>query len=329
MADRSGQSLDTQGTTMKTKFNTTLPVLPNFLIAGAAKCGTTSLYYYLQQHPDIFMSPVKEPNFLSCLTQIKYKHARDQLSASRDVRTYDAYCRLFEKSGGRKAVGEASLSTMYLYDRSIPAIKRYLGDPQIIMILRDPVARAYSAYTFIVRDGWETLSFAESLKMEEKRKADGCRLMWLYRGLSLYAHQVRAFQENFSQVQVLLYDDLKRSAPDIMRSVFTFLDVNPDFVPATEQIQNASGIPRWKLFNDLLVKPKLLHKSARTFGGAVLGVERWASLRERLRSANLRKAPAMDPSIERKLRQFFRKDILKLQDYINRDLTAWLGGRPA
>lgn len=302
-------------------------VLPNFLVAGAAKCGTTSLYYYLRQHPDIFMSPVKEPNFLSCITTAKYKCARDQLSASRDVRTYDAYCRLFKESGGRKAVGEASVSTMYLYDRSIPAIKHYLGDPRIIMILRDPVERAYSAYTFIVRDGWETLSFAESLMMEEKRKAEGYRLMWFYRDLSLYARQVRAFQENFSRVQVLLYDDLRRSAPDLMRSVFTFLDVNPDFVPATQQIQNASGFPRSKLFNDLLVKPKLLHKVARTFGGEVLGVERWARLRERLRSGNLRKAPAMDPLIEQKLRQFFREDILKLQDYINRDLSAWMRDR--
>ncbi len=302
------------------------PIMPNFLVAGAAKCGTTSLYHYLKQHPNVFMSDVKEPNFLIEGAPVKSIGVRDRLSASRDIRSYEAYLRLFEKAYGYQAVGEASISTLFLYPYSIPAIKRYLGDPRIIIILRDPAERAYSAYTFLVRDGWEPLSFAESLQREEKRAAEGYRLMWRYRALGLYSHQVRAFQEQFSSVLVLLYDDLKRDPSLLMRSVYAFLGVDDSVVPQAFQIQNPSGNPRSRLLNALLVKPKRLHAVARRLGGAVMGERRWIELRESLRRANLRKPPPPEPQIMRELREDFREDILKLQELIGRDLSAWIKG---
>jgi hypothetical protein len=305
----------------------TTAALPNFLLVGAAKCGTTSLYHYLQQHPDIFMSPVKEPDFLTGSTLKKAYCPRDALAASRAVRTFDDYCKLFKKSMGMKAVGEASVGTLFYFERAIPAIKRHLGDPRIIIILRDPVERAYSAYRMLVRDDWEHLSFADALIMEEKRKQDGYRLMWRYQEVGLYASQVRAFLENFSRVQVLFFDDLKINSDKLMRSVYGFLDVNLDFIPDTSHRHNVSGIPRWSFLNALFVKPKRLHKVARTIGGAILGANRWVRLRDRLRSTILQKPLPMDPEIEKQLRQFYREDILKLQNYIERDLRSWLEGK--
>lgn len=307
--------------------NTTQSALPNFLIAGAAKCGTTSLYYYLKQHPDIYMSPVKEPNFFSnCTTNPDSGHG-DDLIARSGVTSFEDYLELFKESTGKKAVGEASTDTLFHFERTIPAIKHFLGDPWITIILRDPVTRAYSAYNYLVREGREKLSFNEALIAEEQRRRDGYVYMWQYREGGLYASRVRAFQEHFSRVHVLLYDDLKLNANELMRSVYTFLDVNPDFIPNMRHRHNVSGTPRLRLLNDLFNKPTRLHKVARTIGEPILGSDRWVRLRERLRSTILQKPRPIDHEIEQELRRFYREDILKLQDYIGRDLSSWLEGK--
>jgi hypothetical protein len=304
--------------------NKTPSTLPNFLIVGAAKCGTTSLYHYLRQHPDVFMSPVKEPKFLSNRAANPGTGPGDDLIAQSSVGSFDDYLRLFKKSIGKKAVGEASVDTLFHFGRTIPAIQRYLGDPRIVIILRDPVNRAYSAYNYHVRDGREKMSFKKALIAEEQRSRDGYACMWQYREGGLFAHRVRAFQEQFSRMKVLLYDDLMRDAITLVRSVYTFLDVDPDFIPDMSHNHNVSGIPHWSFLNALFVKPKKLHKAARTIGGAILGADQWIRLRDRLRSTLLQKPRPIDPEIEQQLRRFYRADILKLQDYIGRDLSSWL-----
>ncbi len=306
----------------------TQPALPNFLIAGAAKCGTTALYYYLRQHPDVFMSSLKEPKFLSARVANPGKGPGDYLITHSSVGSLDEYVHLFEKGISRKALGEASVDTIFYFDRTIPAIKRYLGDPRIIIILRDPVERAYSAYKYLVRDGREHLSFADGIKMEEKRKQDGYAHMWQYRKGGLYAKQVHAFQKNFSRVLVLLHEDLNQNAGNVIRTVFSFLQVDPDFLPDIRHRHNVSGTPRWRLLNDLFVKPKRLHQVVRPIGEAIWGPDQWVHIRERFRSVILRRPLPMDPDIKKDLRRFFRDDILKLQDYIQRDLSAWLGKDP-
>jgi hypothetical protein len=307
-----------------TKKNNAPSVLPNFLIVGAAKCGTTSLYHYLRQHPDVYMSPVKEPRFFSDRAANPGKGPGDDLNSQGGVGSFDDYIRLFEKSIGKKAKGEASVDTLFHFERTIPAIQRYLGDPRIVMVLRDPVKRAYSAYNYLVREGRENLSFKDALMAEEQRKRDGYVYMWQYRECGMYAHRVCAFQNKFSRVQVLLYDDLKKEALSLVRSVYAFLDVNPDFLPDMTHRHNVSGVPRWGLLNDFFNKPKRLHKAARTIGEAMLGSDRWVRLRERVRSTILQKPRAMDPEIEQQLRRYYRDDIQMLQGYIGRDLSSWL-----
>ena len=273
------------------------------------------------------MSPVKEPRFFSNLAGNPGIGPGDTLIAQHYVGSFNDYCNLFKNSTGKKAVGEASVDNLRRYQEVIPAIKCYLGDPRIIIILRDPVARAYSNYNHFVQNDREHLPFADALIMEEKRKRDGYGGGWLYRESGLYAHQVRAFQEHFSRVHVLLYDDLKLNANELIRSVYTFLEVNPDFIPDMSIKHNDSSIPRWTFLNNLLIKPKRLRKVVRTIGRAILGSDRWVRLRKRLRSTILQKPQPMDTGIEQQLRQFYHDDILKLQDYIGRDLSSWLPGK--
>lgn len=299
-------------------------IVPNFLIAGVAKAGTTALYHYLRQHPDVFMSIPKEPKFLSASHAHPGKGPGDYLHVHNYAASYGEYCKLFVKATGKKAIGEASVDTFFHDDRSIPAIKKYIGDPRILIILRDPVDRAYSAYNYIVGQGFEYLSFKEALMAEDKRCREGYRHMWLYRQGGLYFHRVYAFQENFSQVRVFLYDDLRRDPALLIRSVYQFLNVDPDFVPDMSHEHNVSGVPRSYLFNALFVKPKGLHKAARTLGSAILGENRWIRLRDGVRFTNMQRPGPMDPETGRALRHFYRDDILKLQGCIGIDLSHWL-----
>ena len=119
--------------------------LPNFLIAGAAKCGTSSFYYYLHKHPQIYMSAIKEPHYFSSQNvDINYRGIGDD---KRPVITeFEDYCKLFMDVKDEIAIGEASADTLSTWQTSIPAIKDKLIDPRIMILLRNPVDRAYSAY---------------------------------------------------------------------------------------------------------------------------------------------------------------------------------------
>lgn len=310
----------------KNQFSPLQPVLPNFLIAGAAKCGTTSLYHYLKQHPEVFMCTPKEPKFLVGFAGNRAIGPGDDRVVRSAIGTFDEYCRLFEKGAGRKAVGEASVSTLFHFDISIPNIQRYLGDPRIIIILRDPVDSLYSTYNFLVREGRERASFPEALRLEEQRKRKGYGWIWLYRETRLYSRQVRAFQANFTRVLILLYDDLKRDTAGVIRSVCAFLDIDPAVPLDTKYIHNVSGIPRSDLLNALFVKPKELHVLVRTIAHFLVGEARWIRFRDRLRSSVMEKPQPMPREIERELRSYFREDVLKLQEFISMDLGAWLAG---
>jgi hypothetical protein len=303
---------------------TPMPTLPNFLIAGAAKCGTTSLYYYLRQHPDVYMSEVKEPNFLYRGIGETKPDASFAHGERSSTHSFDAYCRLFDKGAGHKVVGEASTTTAFYYDRAIMAIRRYLGDPRILIILRDPVERAYSNYNYLLRDMRETLTFEDALRAEEMRTKRGYGLMWRYRAVGLYARQVQAFQENFSRVKVVLYDDLKRSPAMLVKEVYRFLEVESGFSPDVSRAYNITSVPIHAGFNALFVKPVRLHRIMRNIGSRLLGENRWIQLREQVRRWNLERPEPMPIDTERELRQFFKADILKLQDRIQRDLSLWL-----
>ncbi len=124
--------------------------MPNFLIVGAMKCGTTALYYYLEQHPQIFMSPVKEPNFF-CF------EGREGLDSGNSITDIAAYRGLFRGVSSERAIGEAS--HCYLYEpRAVERIKHYTPDARLIAILRSPIERAYSHFLHAVRNGTECQS---------------------------------------------------------------------------------------------------------------------------------------------------------------------------
>lgn len=192
--------------------------LPNFLLPGAAKSGTTTLYHWLSRHPDVYLPAFKEPYFFS-----DYKPSKES------IRDRAAYERLFEGARGQRRIGEASAG--YLYCPAAPArIRELLGsEVRLVAVLRHPAERAWSMYWHRRRDAEESLCFEEALEAEPDRIAAGWQLGWHYLAMGRYRDQLERFRACFSpeQLLVLCFDDLKRDPLGTLREVTDFLDLEP------------------------------------------------------------------------------------------------------
>lgn len=201
-------------------------------------------------------------------------------------------------------------------------IKKFIGVPRIIIILRNPVDLAFSAYTSLVRDNREYLSFEEALGMEEQRKQEGWIHIWLYKDSGFYYNQVKAYMDNFAHVKICLFDDLKKDTLALVKELYEFLEVDPSFVPKMTRC-NVSGIPRYRKLHNLFVERTPLQSIIRTAGKLILGEDRWIMLRESVRTRLLQKT-TINPETRERLKEAYREDILKLQTLIKKDLTPWL-----
>jgi hypothetical protein len=299
-------------------------ILPNFLIVGAPKCGTTSLYHYLNQHPEVHMSPIKEPKFITSHF-IRYPSSGigDARIQENVVKSYEDYCRLFSASPGVKALGEASADTLYYYNNAIQWIKKLIGNPRIIIILRNPVDRSYSAYMSLLREQREFLPFEEALEQEDIRKNNNWEYIWYYKDVGLYFNQVKAYMEHFDRVNVYLYDDLKNNTLGLMKNLHEFLEVDSSFVPDINLQYNISGVPKNMFLHKLLTEANVLKSVLKPFLRMIMNDKMMERTIENLKIRNL-KRPHMKHVVRRDMENFFREDILRLQELINRDLSNWL-----
>jgi hypothetical protein len=229
--------------------------MPNFLVIGAPKAGTTSLYHYLRQHPQVYMSPVKEPKFFAfeAAKPSSSRRKRDRVRTSHLITDIEEYRVLFAGVSDEKAIGEASPQYLYV-SGAAGRIRRYLPEARLMAVLRNPVDRAYSHHLHLVREGFERLSFSEALKKEEERIRDNWPMMWHYKNRGFYHEQLTRYYELFEaeQIRVYLYEDLKEDPVGMMRSIFRFLGVDDAFVPDTSLIHNASGIPKSRALHTLV-----------------------------------------------------------------------------
>lgn len=295
--------------------------LPEFLIVGAAKSGTTSLYNYLKVHPDIYLPEAKEPRFLtSQFVKLPFKSPDAAYFEQEFVKTFDQYKKLFSETNEGAIIGEASPDTLYYYENSIKIIKKYLGAPKIIIILRNPIERAYSAYTYLVRDNRETLTFRTALGMESERIKENWEFMWLLKDVGLYYNQVKAFKENFKNVRIYLSEDLKSDPQGLLKDIFEFLGADSDFIPDNlKVIYNVSGVPKNKLLHKFLHDKLIIKSLIKPFIPFLLREK----IVKNLKNKNLIKI-AMKDEDKNYLREFYREDIKKLENLIDRDLSHWL-----
>jgi Sulfotransferase family len=297
--------------------------LPNFLIVGAAKSGTTALYHYLKQHPQVYMSPTKETNFFAFEGQeVRFHGPGDEKIAQSTITSLEAYKEQFAAVSNEIAIGEAS--PWYLYsDQAVKNIYRHIPDVKLIAVLRNPAERAFSSYLHVARDGRENLTFEEGLLVEEKRIEQGWEFIWHYQRTGFYAAQVERFLDLFprEQIRFYLYDDLLANPVDFMRNIYEFLSVDTNFVVDTSLKPNATGVPKSQLLGRLLLQPNPLRTTVKVLVPKQLRY----NLGQRINQRLLEK-PHPNKETYRKLLSSYKDDISTLQDLVGRDLSAWTDG---
>jgi hypothetical protein len=317
---------------------TTQPRLPNFFVVGTGKAGTTSLYGYLRQHPEIYMSPVKEPGFFASelhagnLSEPLQRHLRLQsrsLAAVLDdglpckpmgwlTGEWDDYLRLFQGASDGHAIGEASAA--YLWSETAAAnIRERLPEAKIIMILRDPAERAFSQYLHQLSVGLTGATFREHLR--QCATADRRTLSPLYPFLEigLYHQQVKRFLALFpaNQLRIYWYEEAWRNPADLMACVFRFLNVDHSFQPDFSRHSHRRRAPR-------LAGPHHFLKRSGLWYPLKALVPTW--MQSPLRQLAFRRGSSlvMDPADRQFLVDYYRDDIRALAALLNRDLSPWL-----
>jgi hypothetical protein len=299
-----------------------MPALPNFLLIGAAKSGTTALYSYLGQHPEIFTCPVKEPKFFAHEGGAPdWRGPGDDRYGRTTVTDIATYLALFHGASGERAVGEASTQYLYL-PRARERIKYYVPRAKLIAILRDPAEVAYAAFLHKRREGLEPFKeFARALESEGARIRENWSPIWHYKQRGYYYEHLAGYYRDFSpeQIRVYIYDDFKAEPLGVIRDIFRFLGVEDSFVPDMSSKPNRSGVPRSRAVHDFLTGPNpasaalksLLPEGAYRRGAET--VHRWNLAR-----------PPLPPGVRRRLVEEYREDVEKLQALLRRDLTTWL-----
>lgn len=299
--------------------------LPDFLIVGAGKSGTTSLNNYLNQHPDIFMSPLKEPNFFAYVNIDLNTLDKDALEHYKSsITRYDDYTKLFKDAQPQQKIGEVS-NTYLVVPGSAESIKKYIPDVKIIAILRHPTQRLYSRYLHLARENeLPTNDFSDVLDKDS--------IWWVRNDLvkeGFYYKNLKRYFDRFpaSQIKVILYDDLKNDMQKVMDEIFNFIDV-PTVTVNTSVEFNKSGFIKNKFYDKTLG-----HRSIfKTFIKSIVSERTFNRLRESrtlqkafndLKEKNLAK-PRLENDLSKEItEEIYKADIKKLESLINRDLRHW------
>jgi hypothetical protein len=291
--------------------------LPNLLIVGAAKSGTTSLHNYLNQHPSVFMCSPKEPHFL-----INKEIGEQRIP--KGILSVEDYKGLFNEASTKKYRGESSVMYLLFPEFAIKNINKYLSkDVKIIIMLRNPVERAYSGYQHVKRYNiMESLSFEKALDQSENRYHNTSNMTPAsrYLELGMYFDQVKKFIEEFDNVHVMIYDDYKNDFSSEIDSVFKFLDVD-EFKVNIEKKHMVGGW-EWKnkWIKSLMMK-KLPFKTVLKF---ILPTKNLRKIiRQVFQKWSSKEHKKINPETEQWLKEYYKEDVQKLSLLLRRNLNNW------
>jgi hypothetical protein len=307
-----------------------VPDAPDFLVIGAARSGTTALTSFLGEHPDVFVATPKEPHFLAFPGGGPHfvGLGDDDLVNRTAVRDEQTWRELFRGRAERRR-GEGSVTTLAYPDASVPAIERHCAPGcRLVVMLRDPVDRAFSSWSYLRSRGYDAGSFEECLSAEEERTAAGWSHMWQLARLSRYAEQLAPFAATFGdRLLVVVQEEFAADPPGQLRRVLEFLAVDPDVPIDAARHVNTSGLPRHRAITSGLNTVRRSPVLRRLVTAAVPQRHR-----ERIRSANLDRV-TVAPATRARLAAALADDVQDLQDLLGRRMTSWPsagdgGGRP-
>ena len=298
-----------------------MAMAPTFLIIGAARSGTTALYDLMRQHPQVFMSAIKEPNYFAFEGEPLDWRGPGNDFVNNSISHWEGYCALFTSAPGDAACGEAS--PLYLWAPEAPRrIRDRLPDVRMIAVLRNPIEQAFSHYLYARAQMIEPLdSFEAALKAEPERLRDHWQPLFQYSSFPRYGEQLERFYSAFptDQIQIFLYEDYRSDPADMLRRIFEFVGVDPDFQPDFTHETNMGGQPRHKWLQELVMRPNPLA----AFASHVVPLEARRAIRDMVSRRNLSR-DVMTPAERALLIVRLRDDIERLQDILKKDLFGWM-----
>jgi len=295
------------------------PRKPDFFIVGAPRCGTTALFSYLRQHPDVFLPEYKEPHYFNT-----------DMTSGGAIRDEASYLNLFAPARDQRRVGEASV--YYLSSKiATSAIHEFCPDAKIIIMLRDPVEVLYALHAHHlaawVEDVW---NFEQALALEEDRRR-GLRLpehnqdphKLFYRQTVRFAEQVRNYRDVFGMenLHIIVYDDFKRNPAQAFQRTCLFLEVNPDLPIEFPVIWSNPSFRSPALARFLQHPPWYLRGLGRAFvprklrARFVNSLWTWNSIRA--------PRPPMPVEVRKRLTAQLAPEVEELSALLGRDLSQW------
>ena len=287
--------------------------LPNFIMIGVAKAGTTSFFHYLDQHPQIYMCPIKATNFFGYEDARNWKWMEEgdpPLLRNFPVRTFEEYEASFAGASSEIAIGEVSPQ----YFRCPTAAQRIhdnIPNVKLIVSLRNPADRAFSGFLMRTRRGDAVKGFYEELSPQSSHVKEG----FYYRRLKRY---LDIFPKD--RIKIYLFEEFRKEPARIVADLYEFLGVATNFVPDTSTRHNPAGIPKIRLLNQLFFHPTLINIAKSVIPENIQGMAK------RVQQQNLRAAPKLPAELRAELLNHYREDILKLQELVDHDLSVWLKG---
>jgi len=300
----------------------------NVFIVGAAKAGTTSLFYYLEQHPQVLVPIIKEPNYYSHINANEDNVLAEGKGPGDNATVWtfkeEEYRSLFPNSKKLERESyrylDASVTNLYS-STAAKGIRESENNAKIIILLRNPIQRAWSHYKHLVRDGRESYSFEDALKLEQDRINKHWEFSWHYKNMGLYHEQIQRYFQHFEkeQIKVILFSDLINETKTVLEEVNHFLNLTP-YDYKIETSHNASGSSRSRQLSYLVNQIAGYKKTINKYLPSKLthkGMQLFRKLNTKQSELKMHKAT------KNKLQDYFHDSILETGKMINRDLTDW------
>jgi len=253
-----------------------------------------------------------EPYFLTGLDFKSFTNTPVFFLKNLWVKDLKSYRQLFDNVSNERLIGEASVSYLYYYKETIPNIKKYLGDPKIIIIIRNPADRAFSHYLHNVQNNLDTLNFEDAILQEKERILKNWWWGFHYKNAGYYLKPIIAYKENFTYVKVFFFDDFKNNFFSVFKEMLLFLKVDIDFRPDNRRVYNASEVYKFGF-------QKITRNKITRFISQATHLKIPKFLKD-----FLKKEISNPPSpLFNELRKEYTNEIKNLESYLNANLDKW------
>lgn len=301
-------------------------ILPDFLVIGAGKSGTTSLNEYFKEHPQVFMCKRKEPNFFAfeMVNPADYELESSRAYFHQSVSKLDEYLSLFEGVKAGQLVGEVS-NTYLSSELACQRIKHYIPDAKLIAILRHPAERLYSRYYHLVRINEVSVDWADLYDRESE--------WWKRQDLVdegfYYAH-LKPYYDNFpaENIKLVTYDDFTERTDETVRSIFRFLGIDDSVKIGTDVVYNKSGKVKNKALEKVVGNDSMIIGALRKISPGLHGWLKEHPLAKRilhsLRNKNVDKPELSATQSREIIDRIYREDLEQLTALTGLDLRSWL-----